>query len=86
MARWLSEGRDVRIFTARASRHSKDVDMTGYIDFEINLRAWCRKYFGRALPVTAEKDFYMDELWDDRCVAVEQNTGRPLNASRRGLE
>jgi hypothetical protein len=49
------------------------------------IRAWCAIHLGRKLPVTASKDFMMAELWDDRAVAVEPNTGHPLNPSRRGL-
>jgi hypothetical protein len=30
------------------------------------------------LPVTNVKDFSLIELWDDRCVRVEPNTGRPI--------
>lgn len=80
--RWLEEGRDVRIFTARVSEQSAPsrAAARGVIE------DWCFIHVGRVLPVTNEKDFGMDELWDDRGVAVEPNTGRQLSPSRRGLD
>lgn len=63
---WIREGRDVRIFTARAS--------VAVLIPEIS--EWCVKHLGTALPVTNVKDFGMVELWDDRAVQVEMNTGR----------
>lgn len=42
------------------------------------LREWCRQHFGEVLPITCVKDFHMAELWDDRCVQVEKNTGRVM--------
>lgn len=62
---WLEAGRDVRIFTARASVPEQIPP----------IEAWCMRHFGRALPVTDRKDFGMVELWDDRCVQVIANTG-----------
>jgi len=67
---WLAEGLDVRILTARTEAHG-------------HIMVWCQEHIGRALPITNKKDFGMVELWDDRCVAVEANTGRMLNKSRR---
>lgn len=70
---WLAKGYDVRIFTARVSREGAErVATVAAID------AWCLKHLGRTLPVTCVKDFAMVELWDDRCVTVEANTGRIL--------
>lgn len=62
---WLEEGRDVRIFTARASIP----DAILFID------DWCLDNIGVTLPVTNVKDFAMIELWDDRAVQVVFNTG-----------
>lgn len=64
--RWIREGVDVRIFTARASDPSQ-------IPF---VEKWCQLNLGMKLPVTNQKDFAMVELWDDRCVQVQMNTGR----------
>lgn len=70
---WLREGRDVRIFTARVSD-------TGRRDMHArqarqHIEAWCATHIGRVLPVTNVKDYAMIELWDDRAVQVEANTG-----------
>lgn len=70
--KWLAEGKDVRIFTARVGAQctlGQQLEATGYI------MAWCAKHLGQAIPVTATKDFAMKELWDDRCVQVIPNTG-----------
>lgn len=77
--RWLSEGREVRIFTARVCFGDKQRCRPA-------IEAWCLKHIGRVLPVTCEKDFGMIELWDDRCVQVMTNTGLQMGASTRGLE
>ena len=63
---WLAEGREVRIFTARAS-------VPELIE---PVMAWCKRHFGVRLPVTNAKDFGMIELWDDRCIQVHENTGQ----------
>lgn len=64
---WLAQGIEVRIFTARASVPEQVPP----------IHAWSLKYIGVVLPVTNVKDFGMVELWDDRCVRVVPNTGRP---------
>lgn len=66
--RWLEAGLEIRIFTARAS----DMDQVRLIEF------WCKEHLGQTLPVTDRKDFSMVELWDDRAIRVEKNTGRIL--------
>jgi hypothetical protein len=70
--KWIADGQEVRIFTARVS-----MDVDGEI--KKTIEAWCERYVGRVLPVTCHKDYSMIELWDDRCVAVEMNTGRRLH-------
>lgn len=73
---WLAQGVEVRIFTARVSDGDpKTVE---------EIQAWCAQHIGRALPVTNVKDYAMHELWDDRAVQVEKNTGRPIGYSTRG--
>ena len=64
--RWLSEGKDVRIFTAR--------DAQAYPA----IRKWCMKHLGKTIKITNKKDRDMVELWDDRAVQVEHNTGRRM--------
>lgn len=75
---WLSEGVDVRIITARVGPNQYP-DPEGCIRLSTEaINAFCLEYFGRALPLTSTKDRFMFELWDDRCVCVERNTGRIL--------
>lgn len=68
---WLSQGQEVRIFTARV------YGMTGDKLIEVlePINAFCEREFGKALPVTCTKDFGMIALWDDRAVQVIPNTG-----------
>lgn len=63
--RWIDEGVEVRIFTARAC-----------IPEQIPLvEEWSLQHIGVKLKVTNEKDFSMIELYDDRCIQVKFNTG-----------
>ena len=71
--RWLQEGKDVRIFTARAAVAVGSEWARAEMIKEIE--DWCRKNIGQSLPVTCQKDFHMIELWDDRCKQVLPNTG-----------
>jgi hypothetical protein len=74
---WLKQGREVRIMTARVNR------MPGW-DHEAQRKLvenWCLIHVGQRLQVTNEKDLGMIELWDDRAVRVEADTGRKLSPS-----
>ncbi|WP_406706992.1 hypothetical protein [Sodalis sp.] len=64
--RWLSEGRDVRIFTARAAT----------ADGVRAVQNWLRTQGLPALTVTNMKDSEMLQLWDDRAIRVVKNTGK----------
>lgn len=78
--RWLEEGRTVKVFTARMSEPMQ-ANVVQHAVWK-----WTTDVFGQHLIATCIKDFEMDELWDDRAVAVEPNTGRQLSPSRRGLD
>lgn len=70
--KWLREGKTVKIFTARVGNKSeKEV-----AEQTEEVQQWCVTHIGVSLPVTATKDMYMVELWDDRAVQVIANTGR----------
>lgn len=73
---WLIAGYAVKIFTARVS--SGNPERVKSMDA---IRKWTRKVFGAELPMTAEKDYGMIELWDDRCRRVEPNTGVEIGAT-----
>ena len=72
---WLIEGKEVRIFTARAG-HSQ-------LAHEC-IKTWCLKHIGQELPITNRKDFQMLEYWDDRAVQVRMNTGERVGFSTNG--
>lgn len=72
---WLQAGIDVRIVTARASR---EVGPASRVESDQVINDFCQLHFGRTLPITAEKGLGMIQLWDDRAVHVETNTGRIL--------
>jgi hypothetical protein len=76
--KWIKEGLEVRIFTARVW-----TDGTPQRDNDVRLArhaiaAWCNKHLGLVLCITNQKDMGMVALWDDRAVRVETNTGRAI--------
>ena len=83
---WLDEGKDVRIFTARADGGlavSAEGNEAGQQFRDVakvvaNIQDWTEKHFGVRLPVTNAKDYAMVELWDDRCKQVVKNTGEAI--------
>lgn len=76
--RWLEEGNDVKIMTARVSGLTCYVAGEQIEDVVNAIQDWTEEHIGKRLAVTSEKDHGMIELWDDRCVQVEPNTGRRL--------
>lgn len=72
--RWLDEGIEVRIFTARVSEeHPGDLKK-----IREAIEAWCLEHIGQVLKITNVKDYSMIELWDDRAVQVVPNQGISL--------
>ncbi len=65
---WIAEGREVRIFTARATEPRLIPP----------IKRWLKLHGLPDLRVTNVKDFQMIELWDDRAVQVIHNTGRAV--------
>lgn len=63
--KWLREGLDVRLFTARKPSPV--------------LRKWMREHLGKILPITNVKDRHMQALYDDRAVGIKRNTGEPFH-------
>lgn len=68
--RWLAKGVEVRILTARVAGNSRNRFKDRHL-----IEEWCQRHIGKALVVTAEKDFNMIALWDDRAVSVQPNEG-----------
>ena len=76
--RWLADGKTVKIFTARMHGHGMPIIGGGHEDAKTPIQNWCEKHIGQVLEITNVKDFGMIELWDDRAVQVEVNTGIPV--------
>lgn len=78
--RWLAEGIEVRIVTARCfdprmienGFHISTMSRKEALDA---IKKWCILHIGQELPITCWKDYGMMELWDDRAVQVVPNTG-----------
>jgi hypothetical protein len=75
---WIAEGITVKIMTARVSHPGQKDDAVRVID------QWCVKVFGMPLNITCCKDYGMYELWDDRAIQVERNTGRRIGPEPKG--
>lgn len=68
--RWVGRGKKVKIFTARAD-DERSVNA---------IKKWLKDNELPDLEITNLKDHLMKELWDDRAVAVEKNTGEVKEA------
>ena len=82
---WIKEGKEVKVFTARVgtgrgfSKYSQAEDTQEFADAQRKLiEDWTEKIIGTRLEVTAQKDWAMMELWDDRAVQVIPNIGRAV--------
>jgi hypothetical protein len=87
--RWLAEGIEVRIVTARVGRPDPlhVINTPEKIEeMRKSIMEWCERNLGQRLVVTHEKDYDMLELWDDRAVQVENNTGRCVGYSCIGSD
>lgn len=84
--KWLAEGKEVRVFTARVYYNPEDGDTVDVPNegtaktpdqrvVVTTIQDWCKLNIGVILPITCTKDYGMIELWDDRCVRVVSNTG-----------
>lgn len=76
---WVSQGIEVKIFTARIAFEQDTCKVTGktFTPTEVKkvIGDWLEANGLPRLDVTARKDFRMIQLWDDRCVQVIPNTG-----------
>lgn len=78
---WLNEDKKVKIFTARACDVTNRCYLTGarftLDDITHVVQNWCEKHVRRGWrpEVTALKDYFMVQLWDDRAVQVIPNRG-----------
>lgn len=67
----LAEGKDVRIFTARAT----------VPECIPAVKKWCLQHFGQELPVQHHKDLQTVVIFDDRAISVQMNMGVMADAN-----
>jgi hypothetical protein len=73
--RWITEGKTVKIFTARACRGEEGIKP---------VREWLKEAgLPEDMVVTNQKDFGMISCWDDRAVQVIPNTGRRADGGEK---
>ena len=84
---WIDQGLEVRIVTARVGASGVTL-RDGTVDDQCNaerqralIGAWCVEHIGQSLPITHGKDVMLIELWDDRVVQVERDTGKRVYAN-----
>jgi len=82
---WLAAGQEVRIFTARVSHDGSENRKIEAAKAAYAIQLWCLEHLGQKLEITNEKDYATLEIWDDRAVQVEPNTGVILGRSTRGI-
>jgi len=75
---WLAKGIEVRILTARVAGVRHGILPEDNKEF---IKDWLEFQGLPRLQVTSVKDFFMLELYDDRAVQVEFNTGRIIGES-----
>src|ERR1700749_1988445 len=61
--RWVAEGRDVRIFTARVSHDGTPERVLDAERARVAIERWCRHRLLLDLRITNVKDYAMVELW-----------------------
>ncbi len=76
--RWLEQGIKVKIFTARVSGDRAEAVQSRYY-----IERWLKLHGLEDLEITCSKDYAMTELYDDRAVQVEMNTGKLVGYSTR---
>lgn len=69
---WISKGEIVKIFTARAS-DPKNIPP---------VKRWLKRHGLGKLQVTNQKTPDIKQIWDDRAVSVQENTGKVIKAAR----
>ena len=67
--KWISQGKTVVIFTARAHGGER---------YKAPIRQWVKDNGLPDLEITNVKTPDMKEIWDDRAIQVKVNTGEPI--------
>jgi len=76
--RYIDSGLTVKIFTARAQHRDETPEVITAVE------NWCEKHIGMKLPISNVKDPGLKELWDDRAVSVQRNTGKNIKFTELG--
>jgi hypothetical protein len=71
--KWLQDGDEVIIFTARDTDDPKT---------KLMIQEWSERHVGKVLEVTNKKLPDVDYFYDDKAVTVEINTGRILGVEQ----
>jgi hypothetical protein len=71
--RWITEGDEVVIFTARINPDGHFTKPEECSAAKKAVEAWCVKFIGQHLKVTGEKGG--DVIYDDRAERIQPNTG-----------
>jgi hypothetical protein len=77
----LARGITCKIVTARVAHGGTEADLAATA-----IHKWLARHGIRRIEVVCRKDFAMMFLIDDRCVAVEANTGVVLGGSKQALD
>lgn len=84
---WISERKDVRIFTARMPLpHEQEIEQTCYktgqkfngVMMKKAIADHTERHLGVRLRAQCYKDLHCIEIWDDRAIGVVANTGQTL--------
>ena len=78
--KWLAQGQDVRIFTARVNPYHRRIEA---FRARRAIEAWSKRHLGQVLRITHEKDWDMVLLFDDRARQVERDRGRVVGSYPR---
>lgn len=71
---WVRKGVRVKILTARVNPTNPDAREAYHL-----IKKWLARYGLGDLEIVYAKDRDMVELWDDRAIQVEHNTGRRVD-------
>jgi hypothetical protein len=91
---WRKEGKDVRIVTARVDGNTRahTPEEAALIGDQWNpliaitsIENWCQIHIGEILPVTDRKDCGMVNLYDDKAIRVNKDTGELCTGCRHHL-
>ncbi len=75
LRKYIEEGKEVKIFTARVSTNGTIHSIYDAVVARHFIHKWCEKNIGRKIDVVSVKDFRMRLLYDDSVIRVKTDTG-----------